>query len=154
MAPQDVVDPAVCVGVVADVVQRHVRPARQPLGSPGHDRDLDPFFERRQQQGAVVGDTRALGRKRAEVGDLHGLSSRSMTWSHVTRSATCLPERPQARALFGFAASQAHASATAAGLGSQTKPFWRSTTTSRGPPASTVVTTGFSERNASYGTNP
>ena len=38
--------------------------------------------------------------------------------------------------------------------GATTSPVARSGTTSSGPPASVVVTTGFSERNASYGTMP
>ena len=40
------------------------------------------------------------------------------------------------------------------GVGATTSPVSRSRTMSSGPPASVIVTTGFSERNASYGTSP
>ena len=40
------------------------------------------------------------------------------------------------------------------GSGATTTPVSRSWTISSGPPASVVVTTGFSDRNASYGTIP
>ena len=75
--PQRVDDPAVRVGVVSDVVERDVRPARRPPRSTSDDDDLQPLLERRQQQRAVVGDPRPLGRKRRVVGDLHEPSSRS-----------------------------------------------------------------------------
>ena len=64
-------DPAVRLGVVADVVEPDVRLrlAAEPAGAG--DRDLDALGERRQQQRGVVGDPGAGRRQRAVVGDLH-----------------------------------------------------------------------------------
>src|SRR5262249_39408995 len=147
-------DPAVGVRVVADVVERDVRAPRQPPCAAADDLEVDPLAKGRHEQAAVVGDTRPLRRHGREVGDLHEPSRRSTTVSQVTCSASSLPCRAQARASWGCASSQAIASAIAAGSGAQTSPVFRSATISSGPPGSCVVTTGFSDRNASYGTKP
>ena len=78
---------------------------------------------------------------------------RSIVASHETRcgDARGLPP-PRAAASSAFSSRKRAASASA--RGSVTRPVTRSVTTSSGPPASVVVTTGFSERNASYGTIP
>jgi hypothetical protein len=93
-------DPAVGLGVVADVVERDVA-ARPPACRAADDLDLDPLAKRRQEQRAVVGDARALRRQRRVVGDLHP-SSRSIAASHVTRSATALPARPHSCPSLGW----------------------------------------------------
>src|SRR5439155_14880765 len=117
------------------------------------DLDLDAARERREQELAVLGDPRPFRGERGEVGDLHA-SSRSIAWSHVTCSATAFPARPKLRTSSGCSRRKRTAPASASPRGSQTRPVRRSATTSRGPPASVVVTTGFSERKASYGTIP
>jgi hypothetical protein len=49
-------DPAVRLGVVSDVIERDVRsPARPAMASPD-DVNVDPLCQRRQKEGAVVGD--------------------------------------------------------------------------------------------------
>ncbi len=78
-------------------------------------------------------------------------SSLSIARSQVTCSASALPAFPQARASSSPIAS---APAIPSTVGSTTRPVSRSCTTSSGPPASVVVTTGFSDRNASNGTIP
>src|SRR5205823_2427850 len=143
-------DPAVRVGVVADVVEADVGVARR---AAGHDLEVDPLRERRHEQLAVLGDPGPLRGKRRVVRDLHA-SRRSIAWSHVTCSATALPARPKLRTSSGCSRRKRTAPASASPRGSQTRPVCRSATTSSGPPASVVVTTGFSERKASYGTIP
>ena len=69
-------DPAVRVGVVADVVEADVGVARRRLPAR-HDRDVEPLAQRREQELAVLRYSRPLGRKRREVRDLHA-SSRSI----------------------------------------------------------------------------
>src|SRR5439155_22952602 len=150
--PQRLDDPAVGVGVVADVVEAHVR-AGGRRASVRDDVDVDAPPERREQELAVLGDPRPLRGKRREVRDLHA-SRRSTAWSHVTCSATALPARPKLRTSSGCSRRKRTAPASASPRGSQTRPVRRSATTSSGPPASVVVTTGFSDRNASYGTIP
>jgi hypothetical protein len=71
---QCVDDPGVCVGVVPDVVEREVRPARSGLLPPADDRHVDPLPERGEQERAVVRDARLLWRHRAEVRDVHASS--------------------------------------------------------------------------------
>src|SRR5439155_13496555 len=143
-------DPAVRLGVVADVEERDVRFRGASEAARPCDLDVEALLELGEQQRAVVGDARARRGQRAVVGDLHA-SSLSIARSHVTRSASALPARPHARASSSPIAS---AAATASTVGSTTRPVSRSRTTSRGPPASVVVTTGFSARNASNGTIP
>ena len=92
--PQRVDDPAVHVGVVADVVDRERRSraaasSARASGTTTSTRSCSAGSEQR----AVVRDARALGRQRRVVGDLHP-SSRSIAASQVTRSATALPARP------------------------------------------------------------
>ena len=96
--PERVHDPGVRLGVVADVVEADVRSARRLLRSSADDGDVQSLLERREQQRAVVGDSRALRGQRGEVRDPQEASSRSTTASHVTRSAVCLPARPRALA--------------------------------------------------------
>ena len=90
---QAVDDPGVRVGVVPDVVERDVGAPRRRLPPAADDRDVDPLAERRQEQGAVVGDARLLGRHRREVRQLHESSLRSAR-SQVTSRASALPARP------------------------------------------------------------
>ena len=85
---QRVDDPAVRVGVVADVVERDVGGGRA-LARLGDDDLVDPLAQRGQEQRRVVGDPRPRRRQRRVVGDLHE-SSASMQASQVTRSATRL----------------------------------------------------------------
>ena len=89
-------DPAVRLGVVADVVERDVR-VRGPLPGLGDHDLLDSLAERGQEQRRVVGDPRVGRRHRRVVGDLHE-SSASMQASQVIRSATAFPASPRARA--------------------------------------------------------
>src|SRR5215211_7499326 len=151
VAAHEVEDPAVGIRVVANMVDSDVDSAWQPPGSPAHGLDVCPPLERRQQQAAVVGDPRTLGRKRRDVGDVHERSAPT-TESQVSRSARPLPAWPRSRATAGCSANQRQARATSAGVDSQTIPLTPSTTASSGPPASRVVTTGRSARKASYGT--
>jgi hypothetical protein len=156
-APQQrIEDPAVRVWVVADVVQRDVRVCHR-AGSPRpHDLDVEQPLERRQQQGGVVGDPAPARRQRTEIRNLHRTpaSRRSMQESHVTAQAMSRPARPSTRASSAWSRSQTHARASSSTVGATTRPVSRSRTISSGPPASVVVTTGFSERNASNGTRP
>ena len=57
-------DPAVRVGVVPDVVERHIGASRRLPPTPPDDGDLHATLERGEQKSAVVSDTRSLGRKR------------------------------------------------------------------------------------------
>ncbi len=91
--PQGLDDPAVRLGVVADVVETDVASARSALAAAARDGDLEPTAQRGQQQLRVVGDAGPLRRHGREVGDLHA-SSLSMQRSHVTCSAIALPARP------------------------------------------------------------
>ena len=86
-------DPAVCVRVVADVVERDIGAAGGPRPAALDDLDADPLAQRRQEMGAVVGDPRPFRRHRAVVGDLHE-SSVSMQVSQVTRAASARPAWP------------------------------------------------------------
>ena len=74
--------------------------------------------------------------------------------SQVTPCASSRPARPNAFASSACPSSHVHARATSSTLGATTRPVSRSWTTSSGPPASVVVSTGFSERNASNGHHP
>ena len=77
-AAQRVDDPAVRVGVVADVVDAEVGRRAAAASLPRlHDDDVAALAQRGQQQRRVVGDPRALGRHRAEEGDPHASSLRS-----------------------------------------------------------------------------
>ena len=96
-AAQRVEDPAVRVGVVADVVDGEVGSARRAFRTALDDVDVDVLAERRQQQCRVVGDPDCLRRHRREVGDLHA-SSLPIARSHVTSSATAFPAPPNAAA--------------------------------------------------------
>src|SRR5437764_6329074 len=87
--PQRLDDPAVRVGVVADVVEADVGVPRRRL-STRHDMDVEPLPQRREQELAVLRDSGPLWGKRREVGDLHA-TSRSIAWSQVTCSATAFP---------------------------------------------------------------
>ena len=137
-------DPRVRLGAVSDVIEGDIGSARRVASSPRDDDDVEPLSKRREQERAVVGDPRAFRREGREVRDLQELRSRSTTASHVMRSAVRFPERPHARACSGFAASHVQAEAMAAGAGLADEAVLPSTTTSSGPPASRVVTTGFS----------
>ena len=72
--PQRLDDPAVRVRVVADVVEVDVDVTQTQQAAPADRDDLDAPFERRQEEGAVVSDPRAVGRERRVVGDLHDSS--------------------------------------------------------------------------------
>ena len=154
LAAQRVDDPRVRVRVVPDVVERDVRPARRPLRPAPHDVDVDPLAQRRQEQRAVVGDAGLLGRHRAEVGDLH-VSSLPMARSHVTSRGDRVPGAPERGGLVAVVAQPAERAGDLSGVRGHDEPgrVGRDTTSS-GPPASVVVSTGFSERNASSGTIP
>ena len=100
--PQRFDDPAVRIRVVADVVEREVRPARRALAPAADDLDVDSLLERRQEEGAVVGDPRPLRRHRRVVRDPHA-SSLSMQPSQVTRAARSRPACPYVRASYNTA---------------------------------------------------
>src|SRR5262249_18836494 len=136
----------------AEVVQRDIgrRRARAWFG----DDDVDSLAERRQQQRRVVGYARPGRRERRGVRDPHSLVSASTHASHVTRAATALPALPHAFASSACAVTYVHALPSSAASGATTSPVSWSCTTSSGPPESEVVTTGFCDRNASYGTIP
>src|SRR5438093_2856344 len=150
--PQRLHDPAVGPGIVADVVEGDVGAFRE--AQPRTRVHVDETLELRQQQGAVVGDSRSVRRQRRVVRDFHAGSNRSIAASHVTPSAASRPARPHSFASSRWAESQRTADATASAAGSQTRPLRRSATISSGPPASRVVITGFWARNASNGTMP
>ena len=57
-------DPAVRIGIVADVVERDVRVGHGTRASRPHDLDVDQLLERRQEQRRVVGDPRRRRRQR------------------------------------------------------------------------------------------
>ena len=59
--PQRGDDPAVGVGVVADVVERDVGAPRRPPPAAADDVDLETPLQLGQEQRAVVGDPRSLG---------------------------------------------------------------------------------------------
>ena len=67
---QSLDDPAVRLGIVADVVQRDVGGHRSRPAA-AHDVDLDEARERGQQQRGVIGNARPLRRKRRVVRDPH-----------------------------------------------------------------------------------
>ena len=120
-AAQRVDDPAVRVGVVADVVEREVGAARRPRAPAPDDLDVEALAQRGQEERGVVGDARALRRHRAEVGDLHA-SRRSMQPSQVTRAASSCPAAPNASASPGCSRSQPAAAASAGASGAVTSP--------------------------------
>ncbi len=86
-------DPGMRVGVVPDMVERHVGAARRGLPPAADDVDVDPLAERRQEERAVIGDARLLGRHRREVRDPHE-SSLPIARSQVTSRAIAAPARP------------------------------------------------------------
>ncbi len=90
---QRVDDPRVRVGVVPDVVEGDVGSARCSLLPPSHDGHVDSLAQRRQQERAVVGDPRLLGRHGAEVREPHPRSL-PIARSQVTSVAIAFPARP------------------------------------------------------------
>src|SRR5438094_3732325 len=143
---QSVDDPAVCFRIIADVVERNVG-RNGPRASASHEDDLHELAQRGQKQHRVVGYPGPFWRQRRVIGNPHA-SRRAIVSSQDTRRAISFPARPHARASSTWSRSQEHASASAAARGSITSPVARSVTTLSGPPASVVVTTGFSARNA------
>src|SRR3954447_11117340 len=151
--PQRVEDPAVCIGIVSNMVNDEVDAPRRALRTVFHGHDLTAFLQRREQQRRVVRDSRAVGRHRAEERHLHE-SSLPMARSHVTSAAIAFPARPKDIASSGWSRSHTAASPIATADGSTTRPVVPSWTTSSGPPASVAVITGLPERNDSYGPMP
>src|SRR5262249_49501389 len=118
-------NPSVRRRVVANVVEIDVRfpvkPARalKPTRTASDDVDVDSPRQCRQEQGAVIRDTRPIGRKGRVIGDPHA-NKRSIAALQVSRWATRCPARPQALVSSGWARNQAKAPASAAPVGSQT----------------------------------
>ena len=83
-------DPAVNLGVVADVVERDVARRR---AAARRDLDVDALAERRHEQRRVVGDARSLGRHRAVVRDAHARSSSLSASASMSFSAASLNMR-------------------------------------------------------------
>ena len=81
-------------------------------------------------------------------------AARRCSASQVTRSATAFPARPQALASSAWPRGRRTPGDRAPARARRRRPVSRSWTISSGPPASVVVTTGFSDRNASNGTIP
>ncbi len=79
-------DPGVCIRVVTDVVERHVRSPGSPPAPTPHDCDVEPLAEGREKKRAVVGDAALLRRHRAEVGNPHERSL-AIARSQVTPAA-------------------------------------------------------------------
>ena len=67
MAPE--LDPAVRLGIVADVVERNVSVGMSTTRTG--DDDIDVLLKSGEEQGRVVGDSRVRRRERRVVGDLH-----------------------------------------------------------------------------------
>jgi len=88
-AAQRLHDPAVRLGIVADVIERDVRRDR-PRPATADDLDIDEPAERRQQERGVIGDARPLRRERRVERDLHW-SRRAIVSSQETRRAISLP---------------------------------------------------------------
>ena len=93
-------DPPVDLGVVADVVDGEIGPARRAFAATLHDRDVRTALELGQEERAVVRDPRSLGRHRRKQRELHDRSL-SIARSQVTSSANALPRRPIAAASSG-----------------------------------------------------
>ena len=64
LSPHGVQDPAVGVGVVADVVNGEIGTARRTLRPSLHHVHVETLAERRQEERGVVGDAGRLGRHR------------------------------------------------------------------------------------------
>ena len=86
-------DPAMGIGVVADLVHAEVGSTRRLLRSTLDDDDVAPLPERRHEQRGIVGDPGALRWHRAEERDSHD-SNRSIARSQVTSTASARPARP------------------------------------------------------------
>ena len=120
-------DPAVRLGIVADVVERDVGRRRAPKAAPAAR--PRPRCASKAPAGAARCSPRSPTAREAAgvVGDLHA-SSRSIARSHVTCSATTLPACPQVRASsLVLAEPRARLRDGRAARGSQTSPVLRST---------------------------
>jgi hypothetical protein len=83
---QQLEDPPVGVRVVADVEEADVHAGRQLPRTPSHDAHVDALAECGEEQGAVVGHARRLGRQGRGVGDPHQTRQVSLSASRRPRS--------------------------------------------------------------------
>ena len=120
-AAERVDDPRVRVGVVADVVEAEVCPARRALPPVRLHDEVDPPPEGRDEERRVVGDPRPLRRHRRVVRDPHARSL-STARLQVTSSAIAFPALPNDAASSRWARSQPAARASSSAAGGTTSP--------------------------------
>ena len=148
-------DPPVRVGVVADVVERDVGVLAAAPSRPGA-RPRRPSAAR--ARAAAARCSRRSRSARAEAArstrPSSGKHPRRSSASQVTRSASRCPRAPTRGLVSMLGEPEQRRRQRPRASARATTPFSRSATISSGPPASMVVTTGFSDRNASYGTRP
>ena len=156
-ASQGVDDPAVRVRVVADVVERD-SPCRAGLVSVRGERRVD--VERaRGARGAAARSSRRSPERSGGIGLKYARPSREEPRDravprHLGGDRLARPPE-RSRLARGCSRSQRGGAGDARPRRARpTRPVRPSATTSSGPPASVVVITGFSERNASNGTIP
>ena len=141
-AAQRLDDPAVRVGVVADVVERDVGAARRVRCRGRATSTSTRSLERRQQQRAVVGDAASARAAAARSTRPSRASSRSIARVPGDRARRrALPARPQRSRLVLVLAQPAQRARELVGASARRRARSRGrATTSSGPPASVVVT--------------